>query len=89
MEDSGRRRSGRNDRSSRANRACRSRASCRLQKEIWGFDEIELLPVRLFVVATKVGGQVFGAFDGVRMIGFCSAFPGMKARAAYPICTAT
>jgi predicted GNAT superfamily acetyltransferase len=34
----------------------------RLQKQIWGFDEIELLPVRLFVVATKVGGQVFGAF---------------------------
>ena len=27
----------------------------RLQKEIWGFAEVELLPVRLFVVATKVG----------------------------------
>ena len=30
-----------------------------LQKEIWGFNDIELLPVRLFVVATKVGGQAF------------------------------
>ncbi len=50
----------------------------RLQKEIWGFDDIELLPVRLFIVATKVGGQAFGAFDGDRMIGFCLAIPGLK-----------
>jgi predicted GNAT superfamily acetyltransferase len=50
----------------------------RLQREIWGFAEIELLPVRLFVVATKVGGQVFGAFDGARMIGFLLAIPGIK-----------
>ena len=51
----------------------------RLQQEIWGFEEIELLPLRLFVVALKVGGQVFGAFDGQRMIGFCLAIPGLKA----------
>jgi len=51
----------------------------RLQQQIWGFEEIELLPVRLFVVALKVGGQVFGAFDGPRMIGFCLAIPGLKA----------
>jgi predicted GNAT superfamily acetyltransferase len=50
----------------------------RLQKEIWGFEEIELLPVRLFVVAEKVGGQIFGAFDGDRMIGFLLAIPGIK-----------
>ncbi len=50
----------------------------RLQREIWGFQELELLPVRLFVVATKVGGQVFGAFDGLRMVGFLLAIPGVK-----------
>ncbi len=50
----------------------------RLQQEIWGFEEIELLPLRLFVVATKVGGQAFGAFDAKRMIGFCLAIPGLK-----------
>jgi predicted GNAT superfamily acetyltransferase len=50
-----------------------------LQQQIWGFEEIELLPLRLFVVATKVGGQAFGAFDGKRMIGFCLAIPGLKA----------
>ena len=51
----------------------------RLQQQIWGFEDIELLPLRLFVVATKVGGQVFGAFDGERMIGFCLAIPGLEA----------
>jgi len=50
----------------------------RLQQQIWGFEEIELLPLRLFVVATKVGGQAFGAFDGKRMVGFCLAIPGLK-----------
>ncbi len=50
----------------------------RLQAEIWGFAEMELLPVRLFVVASKVGGHVFGAFDGRRMVGFCLAIPGLK-----------
>jgi predicted GNAT superfamily acetyltransferase len=50
----------------------------RLQQQIWGFEEIELLPLRLFVVATKVGGHAFGAFDGKHMVGFCLAIPGMK-----------
>lgn len=50
----------------------------RLQQEIWGFEDIELLPLRLFVVATKVGGQVIGAFDGETMIGFLLAIPGLK-----------
>lgn len=54
------------------------RESVRLQQEIWGFEDIELLPVRLFVVATKVGGQAIGAFDGDQMIGFLLAIPGLK-----------
>jgi predicted GNAT superfamily acetyltransferase len=51
----------------------------RLQQEIWGFEEIELLPLRLFVVATKIGGQAFAAFDNKRMVGFCLSIPGLKA----------
>lgn len=50
----------------------------RLQQEIWGFEEIELLPVRLFVVASKVGGQTLGAFDGGRMVAFLLAIPGIR-----------
>ena len=51
-----------------------------LQRTVWGFADLELLPVRLFVVASKVGGQVLGAYDGARMIGFCLAIPGIKHR---------
>ncbi len=54
------------------------REGVRLQKEIWGFEDVELLPLRLFVVASKIGGQVFGAFDGERMVGFLLAIPGLK-----------
>jgi predicted GNAT superfamily acetyltransferase len=51
----------------------------KLQRQIWGFEDVDLIPLRLFVVATKIGGQVFGAFDGQQMIGFCMAIPGLKA----------
>ena len=50
----------------------------RLQQEIWGFADIELLPLRFLVVVSRVGGHVFGAFDGTEMIAFCFAIPGIK-----------
>ena len=50
----------------------------KLQKAIWGFDDIDLLPVRLFVTASKIGGHSFGAYDGGRMVGFCVGIPGIK-----------
>ena len=34
----------------------------RLQQLIWGFADIELLPLRFLVVVSKVGGHVFGAY---------------------------
>jgi predicted GNAT superfamily acetyltransferase len=49
-----------------------------LQKTIWGFADVELLPLRFLVVVSKVGGHVFGAYDGSRMVGFCFAIPGVK-----------
>ena len=53
-------------------------AVVRLQQEIWGFHDVELLPRRLFVVASKIGGQILGAFDGQKMIAFCVCIPGLK-----------
>jgi len=50
----------------------------KLQKAIWGFDEIDLLPVRLFVTASKIGGHSFGAYEGDKMIGYCIGIPGIK-----------
>jgi predicted GNAT superfamily acetyltransferase len=50
----------------------------RLQKSIWSFADSELLPVRFLVVVSKVGGHVFGAYEGGEMVGFCFAIPGIK-----------
>src|SRR5689334_18311061 len=50
----------------------------RLQQEIWGFHDVELLPLRLFIVAEKIGGQVLGAFKRTRMIAFSLCIPGLK-----------
>jgi predicted GNAT superfamily acetyltransferase len=54
------------------------KSAVRLQRQIWGFEDVDLIPLRLFVVAGKIGGQVYGAFDGVQMIGFCMSIPGLK-----------
>jgi predicted GNAT superfamily acetyltransferase len=54
------------------------KAVVRMQRQIWGFEDVDLIPLRLFVVASKIGGQVFGAFDGAQLIGFCMAIPGLK-----------
>jgi predicted GNAT superfamily acetyltransferase len=53
-----------------------------LQKEVWKFSDAELIPVRIFVVAAKIGGQVIGAFAGTNdkkeLIGFALAIPGIR-----------
>jgi predicted GNAT superfamily acetyltransferase len=59
------------------------RTAVSLQKEVWNFTDAELVPLRLFVVAEKVGGQVIGAFDGGEMVGFALSVPGMRAGHPY------
>jgi predicted GNAT superfamily acetyltransferase len=54
------------------------RACVALQKEVWNFSDAELVPLRMFVVADKVGGQVIGAFEGSQMIGFALSVPGTR-----------
>ena len=47
-----------------------------VQKDVWKFTDVELVPMHLFVVAKEIGGQVIGAFDGKEMAGFVLSFPG-------------
>ncbi|MFI5059799.1 MAG: GNAT family N-acetyltransferase, partial [Candidatus Acidiferrales bacterium] len=62
------------------------RACFALQKEVWKFADADLVPVRMFVVASKIGGQVIGAFvkrddetaGEKELIGFALAIPGMR-----------
>jgi predicted GNAT superfamily acetyltransferase len=53
-------------------------AAFALQKEVWNFSDADLIPVRMFVVASKIGGHVFGAFDKQDMVAFVLAIPGMR-----------
>jgi predicted GNAT superfamily acetyltransferase len=54
-----------------------------LQREIWAEEDLELEPSTMFVVASITGGQVLGAFDGDKMVGFTMAVAGVRDGAAY------
>lgn len=49
-----------------------------LQRIVWGWQDLDILPVRFFVVAKSIGGHLLGAFDDGFMFGFCLAIPGIK-----------
>ena len=52
-------------------------ACVEVQKDVWKFADVELVPMHLFVVAEEIGGQVIGAFDGMDLVGFVLSFPGV------------
>jgi predicted GNAT superfamily acetyltransferase len=53
-------------------------AAVDLQREIWHCTDLEIEPRSILTVASRFSGQLFGAFDGERMVGFASSF------ASYP-----
>jgi predicted GNAT superfamily acetyltransferase len=59
------------------------RACVALQKEIWNEADLEIVPDTIFVVAVHTGGQILGAFDGERLIGFTLSMPGLRNGAPY------
>jgi predicted GNAT superfamily acetyltransferase len=54
------------------------RAFVALQKEVWGFADNELVPLRIFSLAPKIGGQVIGAWEGETLVGFAFSVPGIR-----------
>jgi predicted GNAT superfamily acetyltransferase len=59
------------------------RACVALQKEVWGFADNELVPLRIFSLAPKIGGQVIGAWDGETLVGFAFSIPGTRSGHPY------
>jgi predicted GNAT superfamily acetyltransferase len=53
-----------------------------LQQAVWGKSDIDI-PVPMFAVASETGGQVLGAFDGDRMVGFTLAIAGWREGRAF------
>ena len=58
-------------------------ACVELQREIWDEEDLELEPSTMFVVASITGGQVLGAFDGAKLVGFTLAVAGVRQGVAY------
>jgi predicted GNAT superfamily acetyltransferase len=54
-----------------------------LQLEVWGYNDGDVIPRRVFVVAHRIGGQVMGAFDGETIVGFAMALPGYRNGQSY------
>ncbi|MGA2340958.1 MAG: GNAT family N-acetyltransferase, partial [Terracidiphilus sp.] len=60
-------------------------ACVQLQIETWGYDENDVIPRKTFLLATKIGGQVIGAFESEsgaksaeKLVGFAMSLPGIK-----------
>jgi len=53
-------------------------ACVQMQADVWGYSDWDVIPRRVFVVSQKIGGQVFGAFDGHTLVGFAMALPGVS-----------
>lgn len=49
-----------------------------IQKEAWGFDDLDVVPAATLIATQHAGGSVLGAFEGKRMIGFAYAFPAFE-----------
>lgn len=49
-----------------------------LQRVVWAFPEIDIIPAAHLVVIHLYGGSCLGAFDGERLIGFAFGFPGWE-----------
>jgi predicted GNAT superfamily acetyltransferase len=58
-------------------------ACVHLQREVWGESDLEVEPVTGFIVAAHTGGQVLGAFDGNRLVGYTLALVGFQDGVVY------
>ncbi len=54
-----------------------------LQREAFGWSDIDILPRRFLVVLTHIGGYILGAYDGDRLAAFLSAVPGIRNKMPY------
>lgn len=54
-----------------------------LQKSVWKFDSVDIVPRHVLTVAAETGGQVFGAFHGGKMVGFVQAFAATRNSKVY------
>lgn len=48
-----------------------------LQRDVWGVEDRDIVPLNQLVAAREAGGLLIGAFEADRLVGFAYAFPGV------------
>jgi len=54
-----------------------------LQRESFGWSDIDVMPRRFLIVLTHIGGLILGAMDGDSVAGFLNAVPGIREGVPY------
>ena len=49
-----------------------------LEKEIWGCDDLDVLPATMLSASREVGGVLVGAYNDGTIVGFVYGFPGLE-----------
>jgi len=54
-----------------------------LQNEVWAYELSGMMTQKVFLLASQIGGQVLGAFDGETLVGYAMSLPGVRNSHAY------
>ncbi len=49
-----------------------------LQHAVWSYDISGMVTQKVFILASQIGGQVIGAFDGNTLVGYAMSLPGVR-----------
>lgn len=49
-----------------------------LQHAVWSYDISGMVTQKVFILASQIGGQVIGAFDGDTLVGYAMSLPGVR-----------
>ena len=54
-----------------------------LQNAVWAYDVSAMMTQKVYLLASHIGGQVLGAFDGETLVGYAMSLPGVRNGHAY------
>ena len=54
-----------------------------VQDAVWSYDVASMVTQKVFLLASQIGGQVIGAYDGEVLAGYAMSLPGVREGKAY------
>lgn len=63
------------------------RAVEQLQREVWGFEDVEVVPLHVLLTAARHGGILVGAYDDERLVGFSFGYRGSDVDGTPVLCS--